>query len=109
MHERDIDTDFSLLLVRKLLRLNSRHTKVVLMSATFDSTVFANYFSVPLMRQMVASPIVEVEGKPFKVHDFYAEDILQLGPVSKDSPLGKLMCKCVEFISQDIYKAFLCS
>ena len=84
VHERDQDTDFSLLVVRKLLRTNSRHTKVVLMSATFDSEMFAQYFAMPVKDQLEQAPVVDVEGKPFNVNEYYAEDLIQLGPVSLD-------------------------
>ncbi|XP_060606288.1 ATP-dependent RNA helicase TDRD9-like isoform X2 [Ruditapes philippinarum] len=81
VHERDQDTDFSLLVVRKLLRTNSRHTKVVLMSATFDSEMFAQYFAMPVRDRLEQAPVVDVEGKPFKVNEYYAEDLIQLGPI----------------------------
>ena len=68
-------------MVRKLLRTNSRHTRVVLMSATFDSDMFAQYFALPVQDQLEPAPIVSVEGKPFKVTEYYAEDLQQLGEV----------------------------
>lgn len=45
VHERDIDMDFLLIVVKRLLALNSKNTKVILMSATVDAKMFANYFS----------------------------------------------------------------
>ncbi|KAL3874648.1 hypothetical protein ACJMK2_037630 [Sinanodonta woodiana] len=81
VHERDQDTDFCLLVVRKLMRTNSRHVKVVLMSATFESSLFANYFALPLRDKLESAPVVNVEGKPFKVSEFYAEDIAKLGEI----------------------------
>lgn len=69
-------------MVRKLLRTNSRHTHVVLMSATFDSMLFAKYFALPVKDRLEQAPVVDVEGKPFKVLEFFAEDLTQLGPVS---------------------------
>ncbi|WAR19603.1 TDRD9-like protein [Mya arenaria] len=81
VHERDQDTDFSLLVVRKLLRTNSRHTRVVLMSATFDSMMFAQYFALPVLDKLEQAPVVDVEGKPFKVLEFYADDLSTLGPL----------------------------
>jgi len=51
------------------------------MSATFDSMMFARYFALPVMDRLEQAPVVDVEGKPFNVLEFYAEDIEQLGPV----------------------------
>jgi HrpA-like RNA helicase len=44
VHERDIDIDFVLVLVKFLL-MNNSNTKLILMSATIATTLFANYFS----------------------------------------------------------------
>ena len=45
VHERDTDTDFVLLILREILRVD--HTvKVILMSATIDCDLFATYFGV---------------------------------------------------------------
>lgn len=45
VHERDIDMDFLLIVVKRLLALNSKNTKLILMSATVDARRFADYFS----------------------------------------------------------------
>jgi HrpA-like RNA helicase len=52
------------------------------MSATFDSEMFAQYFAMPVRDRLEQAPVVDVEGKPFKVNEYYAEDLIQLGPVS---------------------------
>ena len=44
VHERDIDIDFCLILVKYLLKANKR-IKLILMSATIATVLFANYFS----------------------------------------------------------------
>lgn len=81
VHERDKDTDFCLLIVRKLLRTNSPHVKVILMSATFETAYFASYFSVKLSGSIVVPPVIKVEGMPFPVHEFHLDDIKRLGEV----------------------------
>ncbi|XP_060080350.1 ATP-dependent RNA helicase TDRD9-like, partial [Ylistrum balloti] len=89
VHERNQDTDFSLLVVRKLLRTNSPHVKVVLMSATIDSEMFANYFALPLGRKLEPAPVISVEGKIFAVSEYYTEDLSVLGevpPLDEGSP-----------------------
>ncbi|XP_064649764.1 ATP-dependent RNA helicase TDRD9-like [Lineus longissimus] len=79
VHERDQENDFSLLVVRKLLRSNSRHVKIVLMSATFDSDMFAQYYSIPIRGKLESAPVISVEGRVFDVKEFYIEDLKVLG------------------------------
>ncbi|XP_078671642.1 ATP-dependent RNA helicase TDRD9-like isoform X2 [Branchiostoma floridae x Branchiostoma belcheri] len=81
VHERDQETDFGLLVARKLLRSNSRHVKVILMSATLDSSMFAGYFSIPVRGELAPAPVVTVEGRLFPVTEFYVEDLAPLGPL----------------------------
>ena len=57
------------------------------MSATFDSDMFAQYFALPVRDQLEPAPIVSVEGKPFKVTEYYAEDLQQLGEVKEKQDL----------------------
>lgn len=47
VHERDQEMDFLMLVVRKLSRQQLCRTKVVLMSATFDTDQFSKYFARP--------------------------------------------------------------
>ncbi|XP_036700018.1 ATP-dependent RNA helicase TDRD9 isoform X3 [Balaenoptera musculus] len=67
--------DFLLLVVRKLLRTNSRFVKVVLMSATINCKEFADYFAVPVQNKMNPAYIFEVEGKPYSVEEYYLNDL----------------------------------
>ncbi len=67
--------------MRKLLRTNSPHVKVVLMSATFEAAYFASYFSVQLSTNVVMPPVIKVEGAPFPVHEFYLDNIGHIGEV----------------------------
>ena len=43
VHERDINTDFLLILLREIVR-SGASVKVILMSASLDSEMFAAYF-----------------------------------------------------------------
>ncbi|XP_041351970.1 ATP-dependent RNA helicase TDRD9-like [Gigantopelta aegis] len=81
VHERNQDSDFSLLIVRKLLRTVSRHVKVILMSATIESDLFANYFALPVRDRLEPAPVVSVEGRVFRVSEFYADDLSSLGEI----------------------------
>ncbi|XP_071078923.1 ATP-dependent RNA helicase TDRD9-like isoform X1 [Haliotis cracherodii] len=75
VHERDQESDFALLIVRKLLRTNSQHVKVILMSATIDCDLFASYFALPVRDRLEPAPVVSVEGRVFRVSEFYADDL----------------------------------
>jgi len=70
VHERSLDTDFLLVLLRDILR-RRKDLKVILMSATLDADVFEQYFKGvgPVGR-------VEIEGRTHPVHDFYMDDIV---------------------------------
>ncbi|XP_062595523.1 ATP-dependent RNA helicase TDRD9-like [Saccostrea cucullata] len=93
VHERDQDTDFSLLIVRKLLRTNSRHVKVVLMSATFDCDLFAQYFALPVRDQLEPAPVVTVDETPHKVSEYYVEDFQGLGQIPPLDPYDATISK----------------
>ena len=68
-HERSEDSDFALLLLRRLLPLRP-DLKVLLMSATLDSKLFSDYFG--------GAPCVVVPGRTFAVTELFLEDALQL-------------------------------
>ncbi|KAI8787906.1 ATP-dependent RNA helicase TDRD9 [Biomphalaria glabrata] len=82
VHERDIETDFLLLIVKKLLRTNSSHVKIILMSATFDTDIFADYFALPVGNHLEKAPVVNVDSGRHTVSEFYADDLTsRLGPL----------------------------
>lgn len=67
IHERDVNTDFLLMLLRPLLKRRP-DLRVVLMSATLQGAVFQRYFD--------GAPLLQVEGHMFPVQDLYLEDLL---------------------------------
>mmetsp|Transcript_28676 Transcript_28676/g.66514 ORF Transcript_28676/g.66514 Transcript_28676/m.66514 type:complete len:1037 (+) Transcript_28676:142-3252(+) len=73
VHERDVYTDFLLLLLREAMH-NGRmqHLKIILMSATLKAEDFANYFRK--VNGDAALKPVHVPGRMFPVEDFYWED-----------------------------------
>jgi ATP-dependent RNA helicase DHX57 len=71
VHERSVDTDFLLALLKTVLK--GSKLKVVLMSATVDADVFSNYFGGP---SSVARG--HIEGRTFPVQDVYLDAVLQL-------------------------------
>ncbi|KAI4863552.1 P-loop containing nucleoside triphosphate hydrolase protein [Hypoxylon rubiginosum] len=68
VHERSIDSDFLLIVLKKLL-LRRKDLKVVLMSATVDAERFSNYLG--------RAPILNVPGRTFPVQVKYLEDALE--------------------------------
>jgi len=82
VHERDLDTDFVLLVI-KLKSYRNLRAKVILMSATIDSDMFAKYFSPNLSIGLNSTlntkgaPILKIENNPYNVQDFYWEDLVE--------------------------------
>jgi ATP-dependent RNA helicase DHX57 len=72
VHERSLDTDFLLVLLRQILRTR-QDLKVILMSATLDADVFEAYF-----REVGPVGRVEIEGRTHPVTDYYVDDILHM-------------------------------
>ncbi|KAI9856436.1 MAG: hypothetical protein M1813_009092 [Trichoglossum hirsutum] len=71
VHERSLDTDFLLALLRDVLKMR-KDLKVVLMSATLDAKVFEDYFG-----RNGRVGLVNIEGRTFPVQDLYLDDIIQ--------------------------------
>lgn len=69
IHERDVNSDFLLVVLRDMI-----HTypdlRVILMSATIDTTLFSNYFG--------NCPVVEIEGRAYPVKQLFLEDCIEL-------------------------------
>ena len=68
VHERSIDSDFLLLLLRQVLTRNPR-LRVVLMSATILADTFTRYFG--------GAPYLEIPGRTFPVQTHYLEHLVQ--------------------------------
>ncbi|KAJ1730964.1 helicase, partial [Coemansia biformis] len=66
VHERSVDSDLLLILLRQCQQRN-KTLKVVLMSATAQSSRFADYFGHGV-------PMVDIPGRTFPVDDVYVED-----------------------------------
>ena len=68
VHERSIESDFLLIVLRKLLARRPA-LKVILMSATVDADKFSSYFS--------GAPVMTVPGRTFPVETKFLEDVLE--------------------------------
>ncbi|KAL9582317.1 MAG: hypothetical protein Q9212_003364 [Teloschistes hypoglaucus] len=75
IHERSIESDFLLIVLRKLL-VRRPTLKVVLMSATVDTVKFSSYFG--------GAPVLTVPGRTFPVETKFLEDALEETNFSND-------------------------
>lgn len=69
VHERSIETDFLLIILRSLISKRPE-LKVILMSATVDSQKFSSYF--------YQAPVLNVPGRTFPVATKFLEDAVEL-------------------------------
>lgn len=69
VHERDLNTDFLLIILRDLLA-RRKSLKLVLMSATLNAEAFSSYFG--------GCPVVSIPGRAHPVTENRLEDILQV-------------------------------
>lgn len=69
IHERDVNSDFIMVVLRDMI-----HTfpdlRVILMSATIDTTLFSKYYG--------NCPVIEIPGRAFPVKQYFLEDIIEL-------------------------------
>ncbi|TVY78121.1 ATP-dependent RNA helicase DHX29 [Lachnellula suecica] len=76
VHERTIDSDFLLIVLRKLM-VKRPDLKVVLMSATVDAERFSKYLD--------GAPVLRVPGRTFPVQVQYLEDAVELTGYTLDN------------------------
>lgn len=69
VHERDLHTDFLLIVLKDLLS-RRKSLKLVLMSATLNATAFSDYFG--------GCPMVSIPGQAYPVDEKKLEDVLQV-------------------------------
>jgi ATP-dependent RNA helicase DHX57 len=67
VHERTVENDFLLILLRKLVK--QRDIRVVLMSATFNAALFSEYFE--------GAQVINIPGRMFPVQQHLLEDVLE--------------------------------
>lgn len=93
IHERDLNSDFLLIILKDLVR-RRRDLRIVLMSATLQAQQFGNYFS--------GSPIINVEGYVFPVKELFIEDLVPFAEEKKFiSPMLKEAAAMVGRLNQD--------
>lgn len=85
VHERDVDTDLLLVVIKRLLadrKARNKPLKIVLMSATIDPLLFQNYFPDEENRP---AGMIEIPGRSFPVTKYFMEDFVPLlvkGPMN---------------------------
>nr|POF18559.1 atp-dependent rna helicase dhx36 [Quercus suber] len=82
VHERDLNIDFLMIVLKKAITarkaLGKSVPKVVLMSATLDTELFANYFAQPgTDNALHPCPSITVPGRTFPVKEKYLDEIMQ--------------------------------
>ncbi|KJZ80545.1 hypothetical protein HIM_00395 [Hirsutella minnesotensis 3608] len=74
VHERSLDTDFLLNLIREVMKTRKDMLKLILMSATLDAASFRHYFASEGLRV----GMVEIEGRTFPVEEYYLDDVIRM-------------------------------
>ena len=59
VHERDLDIDFSLVVIKHLLVKEDFAFKLLMMSATFNIELFSNYFSKTAIKEIEQIKVYE--------------------------------------------------
>lgn len=92
VHERSIDTDF-LLIVLKSLMEKRPDLKVILMSATVDAEKFSRYLD--------DAPIISVPGRTFPVQSKFLEDAIELtGHTNDNDAVDQIVEEDVDYGSE---------
>ncbi|KAF8640497.1 hypothetical protein AX17_000159 [Amanita inopinata Kibby_2008] len=76
VHERDVDTDLLLMVLKRLMterKARGKPLKVVLMSATINPTLFQKYFADDAGQP---AQVIDVPGRSFPVEKKYLEDFI---------------------------------
>ncbi|KAK8047993.1 hypothetical protein PG996_016057 [Apiospora saccharicola] len=83
VHERDLDTDYIIAMLKKSINARQKSglpvPKVVLMSATLDTELFANYLGTPRSGRekiSVQAPSISVPGRTFPIQNRFLDDIM---------------------------------
>uniref|UniRef100_A0A7S1HTN6 Helicase ATP-binding domain-containing protein n=1 Tax=Eutreptiella gymnastica TaxID=73025 RepID=A0A7S1HTN6_9EUGL len=93
VHERTLDIDFILLLMKQSLLGGCTDARLVVMSATLQASTFTDYFAeVNDGDGAVPAPVpntVHFEGRTYPVKDFYLEDALAWTGFEVDPQFGE--------------------
>ncbi|XP_051171646.1 dosage compensation regulator-like isoform X2 [Leptopilina boulardi] len=69
IHERDVNSDFIMVVLRDMVHMYP-DLRIILMSATIDTTLFSQYFN--------NCPVIEIPGRAYPVQEYFMEDCIHL-------------------------------
>ena len=95
VHERNLDIDFLLIVLRALLD-KRKDFKLILMSATLDAGVFENYF-----KSSASVAKIEIQGRTHPVEDIYLDDVLRLTGFNAAQDVQKIDDKATIWDDED--------
>ncbi|KAJ6256119.1 ATPdependent RNA helicase [Drechslerella dactyloides] len=83
VHERDVQIDFLMVLLKRVMKQREQSglppIKIVLMSATMNTELFAGYFAFKNKAGTVVNcPSISVPGRTFPVTEYYLDEITSL-------------------------------
>jgi HrpA-like RNA helicase len=95
VHERGIETDLLLLVVKKLMSATATSVKLISMSATFDASKLVEYFSIPIyslvdeeiISNVVMPSHIAIVERPQQMHIYYLDSIkrdLKMLPIQQN-------------------------
>ncbi|KAM3560790.1 hypothetical protein MY1884_002735 [Beauveria asiatica] len=84
VHERSLDTDFLLNLIREVMRIKKDALKLILMSATLDAASFIDYFA----SEGLKVGAVEIEGRTYPVDNYFLDDVIRMTGYNAETPDG---------------------
>lgn len=84
IHERDVNSDFIMVVLRDMIHLYP-DLRIILMSATIDTTLFSEYFN--------NCPVVEIPGRAYPVQQYFLEDCIELTSFIPPTGAGKRKTK----------------
>lgn len=77
IHERDIDTDLLMAIIREFIRDKNSDTRLILMSATLNSKKFQKYFTLLTDKGHIVPPVIAMKiERPFKINVLYLDDLI---------------------------------
>ena len=82
VHERSLDTDFLLNLLREVMIQKKDMLKLVLMSATLDAATFKSYFE----SEGLSVGTVEIAGRTYPVEEYHLDDVIRMTGFGVDGP-----------------------
>lgn len=112
VHERDINLDFTLIMLKRAFieraRIGKPVPKLILMSATIDTTIFQDYFADPRLGSLAAQcPALHVPGRTFPVQRHYLCDIMDTLTNTPEN-VGLSLLKREEKLNDDGWIALEC-